>query len=109
MEEELKKHIQQLMTKTQCDNGFRCCKSDFKNLCKATIIGDGQLIDCTTHDTGSCLRESPKSCSHRIPFGFGHFCSCPIRIFTAKHPGISIAAIGAKEAETSTEPVLPQE
>jgi hypothetical protein len=86
MDEEGKSSIQQLMSQTKCDNDFRCCKSGFKNLCAAKVIGDGQLLDCSNCDHAGCLRPNPKDCNYRTPFGFGYFCTCPLRIYAAQHP-----------------------
>ena len=85
MREEDEKQIQQLMSQTDCDNDFRCYKTGFKKLCNGKIIGDGRLIDCTDCHCDGCLRTNPKECPHRRPYGFGHFCHCPLRLYAAQH------------------------
>jgi hypothetical protein len=86
VEEKQEDLIQKLMSQTHCDNEFRCLKSGSKKLCGAKIVGDGQLVDCSQGNCDACIRGDPEKCGYRTPFGFGHFCVCPIRIYLAAHP-----------------------
>jgi len=86
VEEQEKKRLQQIMSQTKCDNDFRCCKVGFKNLCSATVVGGGHLVDCSKCHHAGCLRANPNDCDYRTPFGFGYFCTCPLRIYAAQHP-----------------------
>jgi hypothetical protein len=87
MEKEKDVRMQQIMSQTKCDNDFRCCKLGFKNLCKAKIVGDGQLLDCSKCGPSACLRPNLKECGYHTPFGFGCFCTCPLHIYAALNPG----------------------
>jgi len=71
------KHIEELKSQTECEIGFENCKSGCRNPCKAKPMG-GQLVDCSNN---GCPRA--EKCNYRTPFGFGQFCSCPLRIFAA--------------------------
>jgi len=84
---EQEKQIKKLMQETECDNDFRCYKLGFKNLCEARLVSEGQLVDCSKATADCCLREDPEQCSHRVAFGFGHFCNCPLRVYAAEHLG----------------------
>jgi hypothetical protein len=86
MEAEENSQLKQLMSQSQCDNEFRCCNPDSKNICGAKIIGDGRLVDCSKCGSHDCLRENPKTCPMRLSFGIGHFCTCSVRIYLAQHP-----------------------
>ena len=78
MEDEVKKKIEELMETLQCSKDFICYKSGFKTLCKAKDHGLPGYLDC--------LEESP-NCTFALPFGKGHFCKCPIRIYIIKELG----------------------
>jgi hypothetical protein len=79
--------LKQIMSQVVCDNDFRCRKAGSENHCRAKIIGDGRLVDCSNCGPGKCLRADPKNCNYRMSFGFGNFCTCLVRIFFAQHPG----------------------
>lgn len=75
MEDEVKKKIEELMETLQCSKDFICYKSGFENLCKAKAKRLEGYADC--------LEDSP-NCTFALPFGRGHFCKCPIRIYICK-------------------------
>lgn len=71
-----KKELEIIIGKMNCPKDFVCYKSGFKNLCKADDIGlDSLLI---------CLEEEPTNCNFATPFGYSHFCQCPLRVYIAK-------------------------
>ena len=78
MENEVKKKIEEMMETLQCSMDFICYKSGLKTLCKAKDRGLKDYLDC--------LDES-FNCTFRIPFGDGHFCKCPIRIYIIRELG----------------------
>ena len=76
MDEDQRKEIEEIINQFQCPRDFRCCKSQFKHLCKAKDIGLETFL--------KCLEEDPRSCPVSIPFGDGYFCECPLRVYIAK-------------------------
>jgi hypothetical protein len=76
MEEDQRKEIEEIINQFQCPRDFRCCKSQFKLLCKAKDIGLETFL--------KCLEEDPRSCPVSVPFGDGYFCECPLRIYIAQ-------------------------
>ena len=63
----------------QCPKGFKCVDSGFERLCKAKDQGLPNYLDC--------LEENPDSCTFALPFGYGHLCRCPLRVYIAKRLG----------------------
>jgi hypothetical protein len=86
MKQEENTVVEEIKSRTQCDNNFRCIQLDSRKLCHAKIVGDGRLIDCSHCGSSECLRPNPKTCPHRMSFGFGFFCTCPLRVYIAQHP-----------------------
>ncbi len=76
MEEDQRKEIEEITSQFECPRDFRCCKSDFKVLCKAKDIGLETFL--------KCLEEEPRSCQFCVPFGEGYFCQCPLRVYICK-------------------------
>ena len=76
MDEDQRKEIEEIINQFQCPRDFRCCKSQFKLLCKAKDIGLETYL--------KCLEEDPRSCPVSVPFGDGYFCECPLRVYIAK-------------------------
>jgi len=70
--EEITKHF-------SCPKDFKCCKSGFENLCKATDIGLRSFLEC--------LEENPLDCPFAVSFGFSYFCQCPLRIYLKRELG----------------------
>jgi hypothetical protein len=76
MDEEVRKRIEQIAAGMKCPKGFRCARSGFEELCKAKDVGlDGYL---------ECLEKNARECPFALPFGYGHFCECPLRVYIAK-------------------------
>ena len=74
--EKQKKEVQKIMDSMDCPCDFECYKSGFNHLCKAEYHG--------LNDFANCLETTPRLCKFRIPFGFGGFCSCTLRVYIAK-------------------------
>ena len=86
MKQEEKTLVEEIKSRTQCDNNFRCCQIESRKLCHAKIVGDGRLVDCSKCGSIECLRSNSKICPNRMSFGFGFFCTCPLRVFFAQNP-----------------------
>jgi len=71
-----KKEVEKIMASMDCPCDFECFKSGFKNLCKAEYHGLG--------DFANCLEKSETICKFKMPFGFGVFCTCSLRVYIAK-------------------------
>ena len=76
MDEDQRNEIEEIINQFQCPRDFRCCKSQFKLLCKAKDIGLETYL--------KCLEEDPQSCPASVPFPDGYFCDCPLRVNIAK-------------------------
>ena len=76
MDEEQRKEIEEIVNQFKCPREVRCCKSDFKVLCKAKDLRLETFL--------KCLEEDPRSCPASVPFAHGYFCQCPLRIYIAK-------------------------
>ncbi len=86
MEEGESIRIQQIMSQTKCDNNFQCCEIGSQSRCKAKIVCDGRLLDCSKCGPSNCLRQSSDGCNYHTSFGSGFFCTCPLRIYLAQNP-----------------------
>ncbi len=76
MNEADRKKIEEIMAGMKCPKDFKCGKSGFERLCHARDIGIESFLDC--------LEDNPLSCSFALPFGLGHLCQCPLRVYLAK-------------------------
>jgi len=76
MEEEARKKIEELMAGMQCPKNFKCEELGFERLCKARDFGLESYLDC--------IEENPRDCPFALPFGYGHLCKCPLRVYLAK-------------------------
>ena len=77
MDEDVRKQIEGLIGGLSCPKNFKCASSNFQQLCHAKDIGmDNYLV---------CLDPLPRKCVFAFPFGDGHFCRCPLRVFLAKN------------------------
>jgi len=71
-----RERIEKLIAGFKCPKNFKCYKTGLKSLCKSKDIGMEHFLEC--------LEKSPKSCVFAVPFGGGHFCHCPLRVYIAK-------------------------
>ncbi len=69
------KQIEQIINSMTCSKGFECFKSGFENLCKAKIVGDGKIIECSP--------ENKRPCEYRFSFVDKSFCKCRLRYYIA--------------------------
>jgi hypothetical protein len=75
-----RKTIDKIIMSMQCPKDFECAKSDFTELRKVRDLGLTGLVEC--------MADRGDECVFAIPFGFGHFCKCPLRVYLAKEPKI---------------------
>ena len=71
-----KKRIEEIMAGMDCPQDFERCKFGFEKLCKAKDAHIPGYVDC--------LEENHQLCEFRVPFGYGAFCRCPVRVYIAK-------------------------
>jgi hypothetical protein len=67
-----KQEIEEIVNQFKCPREVRCCKSEFKVLCKAKDIGLETYL--------KCMEEAPESCPASVPFADGYLCHCPLRV-----------------------------
>lgn len=70
------KEIEEIIDQFKCPKDFKCYKSHFDVVCKAKDIGLETFLEC--------LEENPQYCHFAVPFGYAHFCQCPLRVYIAK-------------------------
>lgn len=76
MKEEHRKKVEEIMGEMSCPKNFECEKSGFEILCKAEDNGMQGHVDC--------LDAEPRSCTFSVPFGYGCFCRCSLRVYLSK-------------------------
>lgn len=76
MDEEQRKRIEEIIGGMTCPKDFKCCESDFANVCKAKDTGMESHLEC--------LEEKPVTCEFVLSFGYGYLCQCPLRVYIAK-------------------------
>ena len=76
MKEEDKKKIEEIMQGIKCEKNFKCADSGFEILCKAKDFGLDSYLEC--------LESNPQDCKFALPFGYGYFCQCPLRVYLSK-------------------------
>jgi hypothetical protein len=74
-----KDEVEKIMALMDCPSDFKCYKSGFENMCEAEYHG----LD----DFANCLEQAATRCKFKMPFGFGIFCTCPLRVYAAKKLG----------------------
>ena len=82
MEPDIAKQIEEVMAGTQCDKDFICHKNNFENLCNGRLTGFGMPDDCSR-----AICERKRLCKFKKSYAGGTVCTCPVRIFAAKHLG----------------------
>jgi len=73
---EYRKKIEKIMAGMQCPKNFICVENGFEHLCSAKDFGLKKYL--------LCLEENPAACSFAFPFGNGHVCECPLRVYICK-------------------------
>jgi hypothetical protein len=71
------REMEQIARRIRCSKDFQCYKSGFEKLCKAKIVGDGKMVECSPENEGSC--------EFRFSFAKKSFCKCPLRYYIAKN------------------------
>ena len=74
MGQKAKKSIQELIN--DCPKGRKLSDSKRGIPCKAKYIGLESFAECLEHDSGMC--------TFSLPFGYGHFCECPVGVSILK-------------------------
>ena len=60
----------------ECPKDFQCYKDRFENMPKMRLAAGVELVEC--------LDEGVKKCGFSMPFGYSHFCECPLRGYVAR-------------------------
>jgi hypothetical protein len=76
MQRDYKKELEKIIDDLQCPKDFKCYKSGFENLCKATDIGLESYL--------RCLEEDSYACKFSLSFGNAYLCQCPLRVYISK-------------------------
>ena len=71
-----KNKIEAIKADMNCPKDFKCAEKDFEDICKAKDFGVDDYLECK--------EEKPRECWFSFPFGYGHFCKCPLRVYVAK-------------------------
>ena len=71
------KEIGGIVDGLECAKNFKCYRSDFKNICKAELVGTEPLLLV-------CLEKIPQKCKF-LDLKGGYLCNCPLRIYIAKN------------------------
>ena len=71
-----KKKIEKIIAGFRCPKKFKCCKSRLDDLCKAKDVGSEHFLECLEKDSAKC--------AFALHFGYGVYCSCPLRIYIGK-------------------------
>jgi len=69
--------IEEIITGMECPKDFDCYKSGLKNLCRAKVFREANLVEC--------FDECSQLCTFGFHFGLGYFCKCPLRRYIAQN------------------------
>ena len=83
MEAEHEIRIEEIMGAMTCPKGFKCCKSGFEELCKATDIAIEGFV--------KCLEENPEECWFSASSGRSYCCQCPLNICSQESKQINFS------------------
>jgi len=76
MEQNIRKEIEIIKKRIECNKDFRCIKSNMHTLCEAKDVGIESMLEC--------LEESPVECTFSFFFNKNFYCKCPIRYYISK-------------------------
>ena len=79
MHKHSEKEIREIMKTMDCQKGFSCHKTGFRNVCKAKSFGVESVIEC--------LEDDPRNCDFAHPYGHLYFCRCPLRNYIEERFG----------------------
>ena len=77
---EKKEKIEKIIAGFKCPKDFKCCKSGFKDLCKAKEGGLEDRLDCLEKDPSNCVFAG----TFELPLGLVYYCRSPLRTDIAK-------------------------
>jgi hypothetical protein len=63
----------------KCRRDFACYKSGFTGVCEVKETVKDKVFEC-------CDAMSDR-CGYSVPFGTSIYCTCPLRIYAARHLG----------------------
>jgi tRNA(Phe) wybutosine-synthesizing methylase Tyw3 len=69
------KTVEEIINSIECSKDFACSKNGFQNVLKSTCFA-GRFFTCT--GSNSYL------CPYLLPFGYSHFCTCPLFLHIAQ-------------------------
>jgi hypothetical protein len=66
----MKKIVKEIMENVDCKNDFQCYRCGIEFFPKIHLKESPLICDAITKDA--------KYCNYSLPFGYGHFCHCPL-------------------------------
>ena len=75
IEKSQKEKSEKSMAEMKCPKRFKCYKAGFDNLNRARFVGS--LIECP--------RKNPRFCEFALPYGYTHYCRCPLLNYAAEN------------------------
>ena len=75
--QEQRAQIDEIIKGLSCSKDFRCCKSEFDDLCKAVDIGFESILECS--------EDNIRACRFLVFIGNLRFCTSPLRNYIAKN------------------------
>ena len=75
-DEEIEKGIAEIIGDLKCPKDFKCYRSGFEDLCKASNIGVELFLEC--------LEDTPQTCKFSVLMGRSCLCQCPLRYYIFK-------------------------
>ncbi len=76
-QQQQQQQIKNIIAAMKCAKNFQCYKSGFMNLCKAKLVPDIGLVECSP--------ENQQDCEFRTSFMDRTFCKCQLRCYIAKN------------------------
>ena len=70
-----KSQKEKIMAEMKCPKHFKCYEAGFDNLNRAKFVGS--LIECP--------RKNPHLCEFALPYGYTHYCTCPLFNYAAEN------------------------
>ena len=71
---------QDILGKTRCPHAFSCIttgKCGERDLCEGDEVCASMMLSLKARER----EDLPAGCSHLMPYGNGHYCLCPVRVF----------------------------
>jgi hypothetical protein len=67
--------VEEIMSSMKCPKDFACVKNGFQNVLQSKCFA-GKFFTCTGSNSYMC--------PYLLPFGYSHFCTCPLFVHIAK-------------------------